>query len=496
MFRFLFHPLRISRIVWVLARHDALYWPPLMGQSPAARWPLRLFRKRRGLSDRPGERLAQALQELGPTFVKLGQALSTRGDILGEDLAHDLASLQDRVPPFDGAEATVARALGAGIDTHFAEFSAEPVAAASIAQVHFAVTLEGEPVAVKVLRPGVEHQFERDLSLFAWAAWLVHALFPFARRFRPREVVAVFARSVHLELDLRLEAAAASELAENFADHPGFQVPAVDWQRTDRRVMTLERVEGLRVDDTAAIRAAGHDTTRIMAIAAEVFFRQVFVDGFFHADMHPGNVFVRPDGGLAVVDFGIMGRLDPAGQDFMADVLIGFLTRDFRLVAEAHQRVGYLPRGEDPAVFAQALRAVGEPILDQPIADISMARLLMQLFQITAQFDMPAQPSLLLLQKTMLMAEGLGRNLDDSVNMWTIARPLIEDWMIQNRGPDARVAAGLGEARRMVERLPRLLAQAEAIGEQALERNERRVSPVWWAVLAGVAGLALGLLVG
>ena len=496
MLRLLLHPLRIARILWVLARYDALYWPQLMGRNPVVHVPLRVLRKRDGtLSVRRGHRLAQALQRLGPTFIKLGQALSTRGDILGEEVAHDLSSLQDRLPPFEGAAAVVSQALDADLSTRFTEFSTAPVAAASIAQVHFAVTTEGEPVAVKVLRPGVERRFERDLSLFAWIAWLVHGLFPFARRFRPREVVAVFARSVRIELDLRLEAAAAAELAENFADHPGFHVPAVDWQRTGRRVMTLERVEGLRIDDTQAIRAAGHDTYRIMAIAAEVFFRQVFVDGFFHADMHPGNVFVRPDGGLTVVDFGIMGRLDAAGQDFMADVLIGFLRRDYRLVAEAHVRAGYLPKDQDPSMFAQALRAVGEPILDRPIAEISMARLLLQLFQVTAQFDMPAQPSLLLLQKTMLMAEGLGRNLDDSIDMWTIARPLIEDWMIQNRGPDVRLATGVQEAFATLERIPHLVKQADALSERALQRNGGGFSG-WWLATVAAAGVLVGLLLG
>lgn len=492
MLRFLFHPFRIAKIGWVLARHDCLYWPELFGENRFLQWPLRLVR-RRSMPERPGQRLALALSCLGPTFVKLGQALSTRGDVFGEAIASDLAELQDRVPPFEGAAQTVSKGLQAELSTLFTEFSTVPVAAASIAQVHFAVTTEGEPVAVKVLRPGVERQFARDLALFAAMASLVHALFPFARRFRPREVVETFARSVRIELDLRLEAAAASELAENFADHPGFKVPAVDWRRTARRVLTLERVSGLRIDNAAAVQAAGHDTKRIMEIAAEVFFRQVFVDGFFHADMHPGNVFVRDDGGLAVVDFGIMGRLSHAGQDFMADVLLGFLLRDYNTVAEAHVRAGFLPRGQDPALFAQALRSVGEPILDRPIAEISMAKLLMQLLQVTAQFDMPAQPSLLLLQKTMLMAEGLGRNLDDSVNMWIIARPLIEDWMIQNRGPDARLVAGMAQADQMLRRLPRLMEQAEAIGEQTLLRTQNG-SAAAWIIAAGLGGLALGLL--
>jgi len=492
MLRILFHPFRIAKIGWILARFDCLFWPALTGDSRLLRGLLRVFRKS-GLPERPCQRLALALGGLGPTFIKLGQALSTRGDVFGEEVATDLSELQDRLPPFDGAEHTIAAALQRELSTLFTEFSPVPVAAASIAQVHFAVTSDGEPVAVKVLRPNVEKQFARDLALFAAMALLVHVLFPFTRRFRPREVVETFAQSVRIELDLRLEAAAASELAENFADHPGFLVPAVDWRRTARRVLTLERVSGLRIDDTAAIQAMGHDTHKIMAIAAEVFFRQVFVDGFFHADMHPGNVFVREDGGLAVVDFGIMGRLDHAGQDFMADVLLGFLQRDYRTVAEAHVRAGFLPRRQDPALFAQALRSVGEPILDRPIAEISMAKLLMQLLQVTAQFDMPSQPSLLLLQKTMLMAEGLGRNLDDSTNMWVIARPLVEDWMIQNRGPDARLTAGIAQAANMVHRLPRLLEQAEVIGERALERNGSG-GPLPWIVIAGLAGLVLGLL--
>ena len=470
MLHFVLHPFRMARIGWVLARHDALYWPAVTGSSRLVRWPLRCLRKRR-LPSRPGQRLALALQRLGPTFIKLGQALSTRGDLFGEEVANDLAELQDRLPPFNYADVAVEAALQGPIASYFSEFSTSPVAAASIAQVHFATTVDGEPVAVKVLRPGVERIFGRDLSLFASVSWLMEAALPSVRRFRLREVVATFAKSVHLELDLRLEAAAASELAENFSDHPGFHVPSVDWRRTARRVLTLERVSGLRIDNAAAIRAAGHDTKRIMTVAAEVFFRQVFVDGFFHADMHPGNVFVRDDGGLAVVDFGIMGRLDHPGQDFMADVLVGFLQRDYRLVAEAHLKAGYLPRDQDPAMFAQALRAVGEPILDQPIAEISMAKLLLQLLQVTAQFDMPAQPSLLLLQKTMLMAEGLGRNLDDTVNMWVIARPLIEDWMVLNRGPDAKLVQGMQQAKETARRAHHVLGQVEIITERATQKR-------------------------
>ena len=464
------HSLRLVRIAYALARHDALFpfyeapTPPAL--RSLARGLARLLR-RRGLPSRRGLRLAEALTALGPSFIKLGQTLSTRSDLFGADVADDLAQLQDRLAPFpsDVAFETIEREFDKPVDALFAEIEPTPVAAASIAQVHLAVTVEGRDVAVKVLRPQIESAFERDIALLRWlAVWAVR-LAPKGRRLKPPEVVQAFADTVRAEMDLRLEAAAASELGENFRDDPMFATPEIDWARTGRRVLTLERVSGARVDNVDKLDALGHDRHQIMRIAAEAFFRQVFEHGFFHADMHPGNVFVRPDGGLTVIDFGIMGRLDPATRDYLADMLLGMLTRDFELVADVHFRAGYVPAHQSRAAFAQAVRSIAEPILGKPLHEISLGRLLQQLFQITETFEMETQPQLLLLQKTLLMAEGMGRRLDPTVNMWSLAQPLIEDWMRNHRGPEARLSEFLTDFADAARRLPRTLARLERIVE-------------------------------
>jgi ubiquinone biosynthesis protein len=461
------HLLRLGEIVLTLARHDALF--PLEGIAGAAAVArvLRLLR-RRGRSQpqrRPGERLAAALQALGPSFIKLGQALSLRADLIGEEVASDLAMLQDRLPPFPGeaARALIEDEFGAPVATLFPSFDATPIAAASIAQVHLAVTSEGEEVAVKVLRPGIEAAFNRDIALFDWLARLAERLEPRLRRLKPREVVETLAQSVRLEMDLRFEAAAASELRDNFRDDPTFRVPRVDWRRTARRVLTLERVSGIRVDDRAALVAAGHDIREIVRRAASAFFNQVFRDGFFHADLHPGNLFIDWDGAIVAVDFGIMGRLDRKTRFYLADMLLAFLTGDYGRVADVHFEAGYVPANQSRAWFAQACRAIGEPILGRPTHEISLGRLLAQLFQVTEQFAMETQPQLLLLQKTMVVAEGVGRLLDPTVNMWTLARPLIEDWMRENRGPEARVAEALADTVSALQRLPALLNNLDRV---------------------------------
>ncbi len=270
-------------------------------------------------------------------------------------------------------------------------------------------------------------------------------------------VVDTLAAMVRLEMDLRFEAAGAAELRENFVGDPGFRVPLVDWQRTSKQVLTLERVGGIRVDDRAALLAAGQDLRAIMANAAGAFFRQVFRDGFFHADLHPGNIFIAPDGAIVVVDFGIMGRLDRKTRYYLADMLLAFLTGDYRRVAEVHFEAGYVPAGQSLEAFAQACRSIGEPILGRPMHEISIGRLLAQLFRVTEQFQMETQPQLLMLQKTMVLAEGVGRLLDPTVNMWTLAQPLIEVWMRENRGPEARVRDAAAETVQALERLPGLL---------------------------------------
>src|SRR6266851_8415968 len=434
---------RLVQIGFILARHDALFLLDRVVVLLPLLAVLRLLRSRDPalVAARPGLRLATALHALGPSFIKLGQLLSTRADLLGEEFAADLSQLQDRLPPFPTADARaiVETEFAQPLGTLFAGFDDEPVAAASIAQVHFAVTTSGENVAVKILRPGIAAAFARDVDLFFWLAELVESTQPGLRRLRPVEVVRTLAETVRIEMDLRLEAAAASELAENFAGDADFRVPRVDWQRTSQRVLTLERVSGIRIDDRAALFAAGHDIEAILAKAAGAFFNQVFRDGFFHADLHPGNMFVEASGALAVVDFGIMGRLDRKTRYYLADMLLGFLSGDYRRVAEVHFDAGYVPRHRSVEEFAQACRSIGEPILGRPLQDISLARLLAQLFQVTEQFAMETQPQLLLLQKTMVLAEGVGRRLDPSVNIWSLARPLVEEWMRDNRGPEARL---------------------------------------------------------
>ncbi|MBV9017736.1 MAG: 2-polyprenylphenol 6-hydroxylase, partial [Alphaproteobacteria bacterium] len=436
---------RLVRIGLTLARHDALFpLGAIAGAAPVLRLTRPLRRNDRGRG-RPGERLAAALTELGPSFIKLGQMLSTRADLLGDEITEDLTQLQDRLPPFPAAQARalIEAEFERPLRELFASFDDAPVAAASIAQVHFAVTTDGVEVAVKVLRPGIARAMARDLELFLWLARLAERTQPALRRLKPVEVVETFAQSVQLEMDLRFEAAAASELAENFAGDTSFRVPRIDWVRTGRTVLTTERIGGIRVDDRAALVAAGHDVDAILRNAASAFFKQVFRDGFFHADLHPGNMFVDADGALAVVDFGIMGRLDRQTRYYLADMLIGFLSGDYRRVAEVHFEAGYVPRRRSIDAFTQACRSIGEPILGKPLSEISIARLLGQLFHVTEQFDMETQPQLLLLQKTLVQAEAIGRRLDPQANIWVLARPLIETWVRDNRGPEARLQLAL-----------------------------------------------------
>lgn len=494
------HTARLMRIGYVLARHDALfpfYQAPtpsfIRGCAKSAAWLLR----KRDADGRPGERLAEALTTLGPSFIKLGQTLSTRTDLFGAQVADDLALLQDRLPPFPGdiAFKTIETELGKPVTELFAKIEPKAIAAASIAQVHLAETTDGRAVAVKVLRPGVEQAFERDIAMLRWLAHWAWRISRKGRRLKPVEVVEAFAETVRAEMDLRLEAAAASELGDNFRDADDFDTPEIDWARTGRRVLTLERVSGARVDNMEALDAKGHDRHAIMRIAAGAFFRQVFEHGFFHADMHPGNVFVRDDGGLMVIDFGIMGRLDRTTREYLADMLLGMLTRDFELVADVHFRAGYVPAHQSRAAFSQAVRSIAEPILGKPLHEISLGRLLQQLFQITEAFEMETQPQLLLLQKTLLMAEGMGRRLDPTVNMWTLSQPLIEEWMRDHRGPEARVAGVLADVGDAALRLPRVVARMEAmlderIGNPTMPSNRqqpnRSLFRQWqfWAIVA------------
>lgn len=457
------HLWRLLKWGRTLARHGALQGierDPLT--PPRVRLVARLARFGARVPATP--RYADAFQAIGPAAIKLGQALATRPDLVGEAAARDLARLQDRLPPapFEAIRAAIETGLERPVDVAFASIDPEPVGAASIAQVHRAVTTDGRQVAVKVLRPGIEEEFARALETYEWAAAQVEAMGGEAARLRPRLVIATFRQWTARELDLRREAASASELADDMAAETGFVVPAIDWQRTARRVMTLEWVDGTKLTDRDALIAAGHDVKAMAANLVRAFLRQAIVDGFFHADLHQGNLFALSDGRLAAIDFGIMGRINRQARLWLAEILYGLITGNYRRVAEIHFEAGYVPPHHNLAEFATALRAVGEPIRGLPVKDISIGQMLDGLFTITRDFDMPTQPHLLLLQKTMVMVEGVATTLDPDINMWETSGPFVEAWLRDELGPEAFIADRLMRDLRTLAGLPDLLRRIEA----------------------------------
>ena len=449
--------------------------------------------------------IARAFTALGPAEVKLGQMLSTRPDVVGADIAAELRALQDRVPPFADEEARqiVAQELGAPVEALFTEFS-PAVAAASIAQVHKAVTPEGRTVAVKVLRPGIEEDFLRDIAAFRFVARVIERVLPSSRRLKPVAVYDHFEDTTRIELDLRLEAAAASEYRENTADDPHFRVPDIDWERSSRRVMTSDWIDGTPISDRKALLAKGIDPVPLGERIIQSFLSQGLRDGLFHADMHQGNLLVDARGRIVALDFGIMGRLDPMTRRFYADILLAFIRRDYLRAARVHREAGYLPENQDLNAFAQALRATAEPIFGLEARNISMARLLGQLFAVTERFGMETQTQLILLQKTMVMVEGVARDLDPDVNMWKAAKPVLEDWVRRNIGPEgiardlkstAEILLGLGpRLPQAAERLVMLLDQRT--GERGPFAAPRPVvqvkTPLWPVTLAALVGGAVG----
>lgn len=461
---------RLARAGTVLVWHGVHVVPEGIDAPAPARLLRRLTAPFRGKSAGKSARLSNALTTLGPSYIKLGQFLATRRDVIGPELAGELASLQDRLPPFSMAEArqTIRDSLGADADSLYATFG-PPVAAASIAQVHKASVRQPDgslrAVAVKILRPGIEKRFRSDLDSFYFAARQIERFSPASRRLRPIAVVDTLAEWTRLEMDLRLEAAAMSEMAENIAraGDKGFRIPKVDWTRTAARVMTTEWVNAIPIADLAAIDRAGIDRATLGNHVIRSFLRHAMRDGFFHADMHQGNLFVEPDGTLVPVDFGIMGRLGPQEKRFLAEILYGFLTRDYRRTARMHLEAGYVPAQHSIDSFAQALRSIGEPLMDRTAEEISMARLLSQLFEVTELFDMRTRPELLLLQKTMVVVEGVARSLDPRLNIWTAAEPVVKGWMEDQIGPRARIS----EAVEGVGALAGLVAEAPKLAEQA-----------------------------
>ncbi len=456
------HIWRLLKWGRVLARHGALRG---IERDPNTPQPVRRLARIARLGARIPRVPAygEAFVELGPAAIKFGQALATRPDLVGIEAARDLQLLQDSLPPapFEQVRRAIEQGLEKPLDEIFSYIDPEPVGAASIAQVHRAHTTDGRLVAVKVLRPNIEEDFARALDTYAWAATRVERMGAEAARLRPRAVVAYFKQWTARELDLRREAASASELRENLVAESGFYVPAIDWTRTSRRVMTLEWIDGVKLTDRDALVAAGHDLKSLAAILVRAFLRQSVIDGFFHADLHQGNLFALPDGRLAVIDFGIMGRIDRQARIWLAEILYGLLTGNYRRVAEIHFEAQYVPSHHDVDEFATALRAVGEPIRGLPVKDISIGQMLDGLFTITRDFEMPTQPHLLLLQKTMVMEEGVAHALDPDINMWETAEPFLREWVRGELGPEAALADRIVRDFRTLAKIPELIRRID-----------------------------------
>jgi ubiquinone biosynthesis protein len=497
---------RLARAGFILAREGALSLadndalPPVM--QAGVRFG-RLFERRDVRDSGRAERLSRALHRLGPTYVKIGQTLATRPDIVGTQIAADLAVLQDKMEPFDPA--LVPGMLAEALGDRAAALSdiSPPIAAASIAQVHKA-TLTNEDgrwtVAVKLLRPGIHERFRADIESQYAGARLAEALVPRLRRLRPIEIVAILDRSARLELDLRMEAAAISEMADNIKGDTGFAIPRVMWDQTAGTVLTTSWVDGIPIRDLAALDAAGIDRKALAGNLLQSFLRHTIRDGFFHADLHPGNLFADPrTNGVVAVDFGIMGRIGTRERRFLAEILYGFITRNYRLIAERHFEIGYVPRHQSVDEFALALRAIGEPQHGRKVSDISMAKVLGQLFATTELFEMRTRPELILLQKSMVLVEGVARNIDPDLDIWTLSEPIVSEWVRRSAGPLGRLEALKEHYHTAVETLGRLPAIVDK-AELALDDYDRRrrspatrfnrfmwVAGFWLAAIALVA---------
>lgn len=497
------HIVRLLRWGRVLARHGALRGIENDRNAPAqVRRLLRLARL--GTFQPRVPDYAGAFQEVGPAAIKLGQSLATRPDLVGEEAANNLLSLQDSLPPVPYAliEREIEASFGKPVSELFLSIDSDPIGSASVAQVQRAITADGRHVAVKVVRPGIRERFARDIETYEWAAAHLEALGGEAERLRPRAVIANLKRWTARELDLRREAASASELAEAMKGFAGYRVPEVDWDRTNGSVMTVEWIDGVKVSDTDALKAAGHDLPEIASRLVLAFLTQAISAGFFHADMHQGNLFVEADGTIAAIDFGIMGRIDRRARQWLAEILYGLTTGNYHRVAEIHFEAQYVPAYHSVDEFATALRAVGEPMRGKPVSELSVGQMLDGLFAITRDFDMAVQPHLLLLQKTMVMVEGLATSLHPGINMWDVSGPFVSNWIRDELGPEAAIADRLRKDIETIMRLPELLRRIEerfpAKGGAPVQAPLPEVELVWdrGKDRKGWGGYALALLAG
>ena len=486
--------LRLPAVCWHLGRAGVL--GHVRAKVPVPGWmrpPLGaldlIVRSRHARRDAGGA-LADALVRLGPGFIKLGQALSTRADLIGPELAHSLSQLQDRLDPFPArvARKQIGVELGGPLEDVFSSFEDKAVAAASVAQVHRARLKGGREVAVKLLRPNIRRRIMADTSLFFGLAAILEWLAPDLRRLRLVTAVEQFRHTSDIELDLRLEAAAAGRLADNMANEKGVHVPWVDLGHTTAQMLVIEWVDGVRIDDVEALARAGHDIAKITQVAARSFFNQVFRDGFFHADMHPGNIFIAPDGRLVPIDFGIMGHLDFADRLFLARLLTALLEADYDQVARLHAEAGMLGRHVSQAQFAQAVRALGEPVTGKAIGEISLGMVLGQILQLSTRFHVAVQPQYNLLQKSMMMAEGVARQLNPKANMWLLAQPLAAEWMQNEANAVRRVEQLAHDTMVALSRLPQLI---ESLERNAETPTRRRGGGLCLAVSLIAAALAL-----
>ena len=498
------HISRLMRVAWTLARFDVLlpeeYYERYPVPLQATHTLLRVIAKRRrGRS--VGERLARALERLGPAYVKVGQFLATRPDMIGVTVAQELGRLKDRLPPFSRTVAldTINAELG-GTEELFAGIS-EAMAAASIAQVHQAIVPRQGVVAIKVLRPRIEKKLAKELGALRFLAHAIEFFSPRSRRLEPVQFIDTVSSALERELDLRLEAGAAAEFRE-VAEKDGYlTVPEIDWSRSSKRVMTLDWIDGVPLTDLRALDKAGADRSELAIAITRGFLAAALDYGFFHADMHEGNMLYGKDGKLWIVDFGIMGRIGHKERRYLAEILYGFLKRDYRRVAEVHQEAGYVPEKFTVDEFAQALRAIGEPIFGKTADGISMSRLLLQLFDVSHMFGMHLRPELVLLQKTMVQVEGVARALDPQHDMWNASRPIVERWVKRELGAEAVAKRGIDEAAAALaamRRLPHTLAAVEAAARKVSEDAPREEKhwyemPAVWIAFLGGALLALAL---